>query len=218
MSWLLPIYISTGIFGLGVILIDMFGILGHGHHDGSSDSDDSIDHDFDHSSDHDTDHSGNNDSGYSEYQDGSQEHYSVIAHDNIKSVSLIFQLLFILRCFVYFSIGFGLVGFILTVFSKMNSASLLFSMPTGIVTMTGAIMLRRLQRTNLDSQVTMKELETSNAEILVSVKKGQIGKARILYKGIYVDRYVKAIDNNKEFKTGDKVQVVKVEDDILYIS
>lgn len=109
MDWFLSLYIGTTIFGAGVTIIDLLGILGedhsedgtgdHGDHDGDygGDHDDGFDHDsdsdgdhdgdFDHDSDSDGDHDGDFDHGGDDHlasEEGHEEDAdsaSIVAHD-----------------------------------------------------------------------------------------------------------------------------------------
>jgi len=194
-------YIAATIFGAGVTVVDMIGVLGSQTGEDADGDDDAADDD--------------GDSG----EDAVDDHPSVVAHDfrPRSAQKWILRSLNMLRNLVYFSLGFGPVGwFALGRYSQV-SATLLWSIPSGLVVMVGARLLRRLLRSELDSQVAGGDLLMERGEITVSVSVGQMGKARIRVGGIYVDRFARAKEPGVSLPVGTTIRVVDVSDECIFV-
>lgn len=223
MEGLLSIYMASAIFGVGVIAIDMLGMLGSlgkdgadtdeggGDHDegggdegdeGGDDSHDDADHDEGH-------HDGDSD------EDGKG---SLIMHDQGKSKKMILRSIGALKTLVYFAFGFGSTGwFALSVASKGDLESLLWSTGVGVVIATTARVVKRLQRNEFDSTFKTSELLMEEAEVIVPIQAGGIGKIRIHYNGIYIDRFAKGENPHTSYAKGELVRVVNITDEYFFI-
>ncbi len=247
MDGLLTLYIATAIFGVGVTIVDMFGILGSQSDDDSDGGDeaagDDADGDFDaddggdfddgdfdaddggdddgdiddgdvDDGDDDGDIEGDNDEGDTSHNEG-----SIVAHDNIKhKKNPVLKFLSYLRTLVYFSFGFGPVGWIVFSTGQSGLSSLLYSIPAGIVFAVAGRLLKRLQTHELDSQVKDAELLMERAEVLVTIGSGQMGKIRVDLDNTYIERYAKAKDNTAVYPVGTEVRVVSLTDEYLIVS
>lgn len=234
---LTSIYIASTIFGAGVTVIDMLGILGDLFHEsgGAHDAGSHGDHDGGHGdhggfhgdhagahgdhggahSDHDAavgEHAGEHAEGLTHADKG-----SAAAHETYVERNVLGQILSIARSVVHFSLGFGPVGLFAVATGRGMLASLAWSVPVGVVAMIGGRLLRQLQRQRLDSQLTDADMIMERGEVLVSIGKGQIGKVRLLVEGVYAERYARAHDPAKSLPVGTSVRVVDVSEECVYV-
>jgi len=268
MDTLLSLYIACTIFGVGVTIIDMLGILGdlfhggdhgtgggdHGGHGGALSDHGGVhgdsgsihgDHggvqgDFstaygDHGGvqgdfatghgDHGGTHS-DQDTGPGDHvvahQDGQHagehgEKGSLVSHEEYRERHVLVNILSMTRSLVHFSLGFGPVGWFALATGRGLTSSLAWSLPVGVVALIGGRLLRRIQRSELDSQVTAEDLIMGRGEVLVSIGQGQIGKVRILMEDTYADRYARAKDPNQSLSVGTPIRVVDVSDEYVYV-
>ncbi len=232
---LTSIYIASAIFGAGVTVIDMLGILGDLFHEsgGAHDADSHGDH-GDHGGghgDHDGGFHGDHGGAHGDHDDaaGSEhagEHAeglthadkgSAAAHETYSERNVLGQILSIARSVVHFSLGFGPVGLFAVATGRGTLASLAWSVPVGVVAMVGGRLLRQLQRQRLDSQLSDADMIMERGEVLVSIGKGQIGKVRLLVEGVYAERYARAHDPAKSLPVGASVRVVDVSEECVYV-
>lgn len=224
MDGLLTLYIATSIFGIGVTLVDIFGILGsQSSDDNSGDGGESSGDEYDGSSHVNDSISSYNDEGENAddtFEDESSNNEgSLVAHDNIKNKkNFILKLFSFLRTIVYFSFGFGPVGWIVFSTGQKNVNSLFYSIPTGIIFAVIGRLLRRLQTHELDSQVKDSELLMEKAEVLVTISNGELGKVRVYLDNTYVERYAKTKNIDECYTVGTEVRVVDITDQYLIVS
>ncbi len=222
MGGLLTLYIAASVFGIGVTLLDLLGILGHsGGHGGGHDSDaqDSGGHDAGaHGAiEHDAGVHGAVEHDDGTHQTAAQEAApsSLLGHQPPqRPIGL--RALTALRTVVYFSFGFGPMGWISHSMSGSLLASLAWSIPTGILFAGAGLVLRRIQRSTLDSQVSDAELLMEEAEVTVPIEPGLIGKVRV--KALSVERFARAKEAEESYAVGEKVRVVSLADDLLVVS
>jgi len=237
MSTLLSLYIACTIFGVGVTVIDMLGILGdlfhegedgavggddgthgddgdHGGDEGDFAPDDGGDHgdvDADHGDDG-GDHDGEDEGGAEHAEKG-----SVASHEVYRERHPLVRVLSIARNLVHFSLGFGTVGWFALATGRDAASSLAWSLPVGTVALIGGRLLRRIQRSELDSQFKAEDLIMERGEVLVSIGKGQMGKVRIFMEGTHAERFARAKNPEESFRAGAKVRVVDVADECVYV-
>lgn len=254
MDKLLSLYIACTIFGVGVTIIDMLGILGdlfhgsdhgtdggdHGDHGGDH-GDHGSDHgDFDmghgdHDGDHGDfdgahgDHGGDHedfDAAHGEHDgDHGDEHSSgehgekgsLVSQENYRERNILPRMLTIARSLVYFSLGFGPVGWFALATGRGTASSLAWSIPIGTVALVGGRLLRRIQRSELDSQLTAEDLIMERGEVLVSIGKGQMGKVRIFTESTYAERFARAKNPEESLRAGTKIRIVDVSDECVYV-
>lgn len=221
---LTSIYIASAIFGAGVTVIDMLGILGDlfhesgGAHDAGSHGDhggfhgDHAGAHGDHDDDAGSEHAGEHAEGLTHADKG-----SAAAHETYSERNVLGQILSIARSVVHFSLGFGPVGLFAVATGRGTLASLAWSVPVGVVAMIGGRLLRQLQRQRLDSQLSDADMIMERGEVLVSIGKGQIGKVRLLVEGVYAERYARAHDPAKSLPVGASVRVVDVSEECVYV-
>jgi len=255
MDKLLSLYIACTIFGVGVTIIDMLGVLGdffHEGEDGADGGDDAGDGD-DGGDGHDGGNFGDDggdfgddggdsgddggdfgDDGGDSGDDGSEgdegengeeaedggeqgEKGSLVSHEHYRQRHFSLRVLSIARSLVHFSFGFGPVGWFALATGRSTASSLAWSVPIGVVALAGGRVLRRIQRSELDSQFTAEDMIMERGEVLVSIGKGQMGKVRILMEGTYTERFARAKNPEESFRTGSSIRVVDVSDECVYV-
>ncbi len=240
MGGLITLYIAATVFGVGVTLVDLLGIFGHsighgaaqgghgGAHDAAGDQGgarDTGDHGGgDHTGDtghHDAgDHSGAvHDTSHDlvHHAPGPQEP-SVVGHERRTQRYIGLKTLTTLRSLVYFSFGFGPIGWIAAAMSHSPLESLLWSVPAGLLFAASGIALRRIQRSVLDSQIRDDELLMEKAEVIVPIEAGQMGKVRAVVNGLYVERFARAKEPGDSYATGSVVRIVTISEDFVVVS
>ena len=222
MEWLKGLYIAATIFGAGVTLADVFGMLSNiGSSEGDGDGDGDGDDDFEDSDGLDDDSSGADESDMgseSAESDGSEDaDGSIAGHDRRIKRNPVLTILTALRTVVYFSLGFGPVGWF--AFTQYSSAetTLLWSLPTGIFVAIGTRMLRSFMKKELSSTITKTDLLMEKGEVTVSISEGGTGRVRVTIGGVYVDRYAKASDRSSSIPIGSPVRVVDADDEYVYV-
>ncbi|MGF1532482.1 MAG: hypothetical protein ACFCUI_02165 [Bernardetiaceae bacterium] len=209
MDGLLSVYVATTIFGGGVIAVDMLGLLSglgkEAHDDGGHGSDEEAD-EADHGNDEDDD------------QDEGADKGAVMMHDRGNSKALVLRSIAWLKTLVYFAFGFGATGwFALAVAGKLALESLVWGAGVGVVLAVLARVVKRLQRNEFDSTFKDEELLMERAEVIVPIEPGKIGKIRIHYNGLYLDRFARAENPHMSYKRGDQVRVVQITDEYFFV-
>jgi membrane protein implicated in regulation of membrane protease activity len=121
---------------------------------------------------------------------------------------------FSLRFWTYFATGIGLTGLALTYFSPLREPMVgILSAATGVLSglMTVALM-GLMRRSESDSSVQSKDLSGVEADVLVPIRPGQIGKIRCRIKGELLDLLASS-DENQDFPVGAQVVIVEFEGD-----
>lgn len=233
---LMQIYIATGILGVGVVLIDMMGLLGHhygdetsGHDDGGNGGDDGagIDH-----GDTDDVFSGDTWDGHEDLADadstvdgaaGSHHHEEGVPLHDVDHDSLrmgggpVLEAIRYLRMFVYFCLGFGLVGLALLTSGRTAQASLLFAGMAGIGTVLLARLFYRLQPGDTGDLLSENELLLEQGTVIVPLTDDTMGKVRIQVGMQVYEPYALAAHAGEMFVRGEKAKVVRVTDECVYV-
>jgi membrane protein implicated in regulation of membrane protease activity len=118
---------------------------------------------------------------------------------------------------VHFSVGFGPVGLVALATGRGSLASLAWSAPVGVFTLVVGRVLRRIQRSELDSQLRDEDLIMERGTVIVSIKNGQLGKVRIRLEETYAERFARARDPQENFPVGSRVRIVDIADDCVYV-
>lgn len=228
MEWLLmPIYIGTAVFGIGVTIVDMLGFIGNNEGEGDAEVADGIhgedvDGDFDADGDAHGDHHGDDfghDDGDAEGDDThGEDDLSKIAHDRKGVKNPLLNLLSLLRSAVYFSMGFGPVGIVAILVGYKGVTNLFWSIPVGIIALVITKSVRKIQANKLDSQLKDSELIMAEAEVIVSIKPGMMGKVRVKLDRGVTDRYARAEEKSKGYPVESKVRVVNISEECLFVS
>jgi len=214
MGWLLSLYITTTVFGVGVTLVDLFGGFGARSED-TSDGEASAAVDEAAVGDEGTAGEESDTEGADE--DGADDRVSVVAHDQRQRGNAVIRILSVARSVVYFSLGFGPVGLFATLRGESVGIGLAWSIPVGVGVMIGTRLLRKVLRQEIDSQFKGEDFIMERGKVIVSIGQGQIGKVRIDVGGVYADRYAKAKNNEEDIPAGAGVRVVDVTDEYIYV-
>lgn len=202
------LYLFALIFGLLVIIIDLFVAFG-GDDDGAdpdSGGEDSGGED-----------SGGEDGGGEDAGDlGGEDQAVVLTHAN--KGRIVYKLLNLLRLFVYFCVGFGAVGVFGVLTNNPFGKTLIFSSLTGAALIAIVKVISRLQNKVTDSQLKEGELLFAEAEVIVSIAPGKLGKVRVKTGGTYHDLFAKGEDVKKSYGKGSTVYVVDITGSELIIN
>lgn len=190
---LLVVYTASAVLGICFILLTIFGSSDHGEA-GGHDGDVSHDGDFSHDADADLDAS----------------HDAAADHSGDAVSGFDWLAFFSFRFWVFFAAAFGLMGTALTLTGQLaEPLRLLVSLGMGLavgVPVTWA--MRRLMRMTSASNVS--GLVGSEAQVLVSVREGQIGKIRVQLQDNEVEVPALA-DHGGSIERGEEVIVVGLE-------
>lgn len=186
------LYLFTAIFGVGVTIIDLLGVLGHGHDGG---------------------HSGH---GAHDCADGTHAHDGSTTDHQGHHVPVL-SALYYLRMLVYFSLGFGPLGLMAEATGASMLGALAWALPAGVIAALLGRLVFKFQQRVLDSSVKTEDLFLGNARVIVPISKGNMGKVRINIGQSVAERYALPEDANESFPTDAEVEVVRVTDDCLYV-
>jgi membrane protein implicated in regulation of membrane protease activity len=226
MGWLLSLYIGATVFGVGVTVLDMIGALGgdqdadgadadgagsDGGDGDAFDADDGLDDGGD--SEADFDSSGDDDAG----DDATDHEPAVLGHDRRRSGGLVVRFMSFLRNIVYFSLGFGPVGWFAIATGEGTTATLAWSAGSGVLILLGARILRRVLRSELTSDFKETDLLMETGTVNVTIQPGQIGRVRLTIGGAYVDRYARSKDTEVPITPGTQVRVVDLGSDAVIV-
>ena len=240
MDKLLSLYIACTIFGVGVTMIDMLGILGdlfhggdhgtggldHGSHGGAHLDQGGAHGDLaaahgEHGGGHGEAAAGHGDHAVAHHADQTGGEHgakgSLVAQENYRERHLLASLLSLVRSLVHFALGFGPVGWFALATGRGMASSLAWSLPVGLAAMIGGRLLRRMQSSELDSQMNETDLIMGRGEVLVSIGAGQIGKVRIQLEDASADRFARAKDPQQTLRLGTKIRVVEVSEEYVYV-
>ena len=93
----------------------------------------------------------------------------------------------------------------------------IWAVSMGLIVMVIAYTFRKLQANKLDSTINDADLLMEKGKVLVTIDPGKIGKVRIYFGGMNIDRYAKGKNETDEFNVGDDIQVHEVRNDIVII-
>lgn len=232
-TWVQGLYVLTSIFGIGVTLIDMLGILGGDEGEGDADldlgdadadvgGDLSLD-DVDIDADGDADADLSVEAGDGEIAGPEAEAGNVLtnagagnaSHDPVFATSFI--ILKYLRRIVYFSLGFGPVGLMAMGTGSSLLGSLAWAIPSGLLSSFLAGWILGFQRSDVDSSVTGRDLFYQRAQVLVPISPGGMGKVRATVGQSVVDRFARAENTQDSFAKGEDVYITRVTKDCVYV-
>jgi membrane protein implicated in regulation of membrane protease activity len=196
MELLKALYIFSAVFGVGILIVDFMGALNH-------DSDDS--------------YGGGGDTSEAVETQTDGEEGSDIASKTSKKGTLILKLLALMQSTIYFSIGFGVTGLFAVYTGESPFSSLLWSLSAGFILTIVALMIKKMQKKVLDSQVSKSELLLEQGEVIVPIEKGKIGKVRISLENQIVDRFARSKDKNLSFSMGEAVLIEEVTEEYIFI-
>jgi membrane protein implicated in regulation of membrane protease activity len=122
-----------------------------------------------------------------------------------------------LRMAVYFSLGFGPLGLVAQATGSAGMGSLLWAVPGGMAAAWLARAFFRFQQRDLDSTVRDEDLLFERARVIVPLSRTVMGKVRVKLGQAIVERYALAEDDEDSFRTDEVVEIVRVEDDCVYV-
>ncbi|WP_110686385.1 NfeD family protein [Salinicola aestuarinus] len=199
---LMGIYAALGLFGLGVIVAESVGLsAGDGDPDGGdAPAQDGALANGDAGADG-GDTQGDGADGVASR--GGQYSRSIRAGRHI------FQLLFLLRLFIYFCAGFGPMGLIATLRGEPLMTGLAWAVPSGLFVMVCAWAILKFQQREYDSSITDDELVGREGHVTIAIHPNETGRVRVAFGQLTRDRYAKA-DSHKVLAKGTPVRIVTV--------
>ncbi len=204
------IFIATTVFSVGVVLLDLFGVLG-GHQGDAGHIDGDMSPAVDHAAD------GGSVEGAVGAPHGDAGHHQADAHASAGHAAPILSVLTYLRLLVYFCLGFGPTGWASMATGRGPLLSLGIAVPIGLAALFLAQAFFRFQRRDTDSQVGREELLTAEATVVVPLDHTTMGKVRIKSGLNVTDRFALAADAEKQFAKGEPVRIVRVTDECVYV-
>jgi len=210
MQSLFILYSALAVFGVGVTVIDLFGVFEHaggsGHPDDSG-HDDGAGHD---------DGGGHDDGHELATHDPVHHHGSYIASAD-SATRFVARTIGALRMVVYFSLGAGPTGLFAVLTGVAPGESLAWSAGAGVSIAILARALRSFIRKDLDSSIAPEEFIMDEATMTVSIIPGAMGKAAVRRYGTEHELFVRAKDIQTAFIKGEKVRIVDFDDDCYWI-
>lgn len=192
------LFVATAVFGVGVTLIDLLGLLGdHGDDGHGSDG---------HGG---GGHGGGDGSSGTVFTEGSEPGQG--GHGTI------LVLLRSLRLTVYFCLGFGLLGLAAGYTGSGTLGSLAWALPGGLASALLARMFFRFQSRDVDSSVREDELLAHGAEVTIALSDSDMGRIRARLGQSTVERYALAEDPGTQVAAGEQVEIVRITDDCVYV-
>jgi membrane protein implicated in regulation of membrane protease activity len=143
------------------------------------------------------------------------EHTSVAGHDTRRR-NPILRILSTLRSMVYFALGFGPTGWFALGTGQGTVPALLWSGGVGLVVLFGVRGLRKVLRSELNSEVSDSDLLMEKGTVTVSVQPNQLGRVRIRLGGALVDRYARS-KLDKPISPGTEIRVIDIGDDCVFV-
>ncbi|MDX9958327.1 MAG: hypothetical protein AB7T74_17235 [Clostridia bacterium] len=226
------LYSTLAVFGIGVTIIDLFGILDQSASSEGGDSGgdtevaaDAVDN-ADASGVHDTQvDATNTESVYGDRgswvvsgQSGTQSGNRTTARNGTSHGPLaVAKLIGTLRTGVYFSLGAGPTGLFALLTGVGGTASLAWSAGAGVFIAILAKTLRAFVRRDLDSSIKPEEFLMDQAVISVPVSPGTMGKAIVSRYGRDTELYVRCKDQSRALSKGEMVRIVDMDDDCYWV-
>ncbi|PWE00941.1 NfeD family protein [Marinilabilia rubra] len=207
MDKLFYLYVVAAVFGAGVLLVDSFSSVLSSSQSGDDDGGDDLDAD----GEVDVDSEGGDDSDHYE-ADGSD----LVDYQKYKAKGFL-QFISFLRTLVYFCAGFGVTGVFAILTGESTLSSLLWSIPVGLGTVLVFKLFRRIQQNKLDSSFADKELVNMKGEALLPIEGQQMGKVRIQFGSLTLERYAKLASNNQSINKGDRIVISNVDKEVVYV-
>ncbi|MBT7097705.1 hypothetical protein HN937_10055 [Candidatus Poribacteria bacterium] len=185
------VYIFAAVFGVGVTLVDMLGLLGADDGDGAGGDDGDAAVDADGAEDGEG--------------DGGQVHAPLLS---------MFRYL---RMLVYFCLGFGPFGLVAGQTSAGTVGTAMWAVGGGLVTAVMARAFFRFQNKVVDSSLDDDEMLFERAAVTVPISDTAMGRIRVTIGQSVAERFALAADPNTFYATDDIVRIVSVSDDCVYV-
>lgn len=228
MNSLFILYSALAVFGVGVTVIDLFGVFEHAGQDsghGDAATDDAATDGDGAIGDDDSGDDGAVVDAASGHDSSTHAHSgSLVSHRGGSYVAsadsgtrLVARTIGALRAVVYFSLGAGPTGLFAMVTDVAPAASLAWSAGAGLFIAALARGLRAFIRKDLDSSIRPEEYIMDEAAITVPVAPGAMGKAAVRRYGRETVLYVRAKDPGAAFPRGSAVRIVDYDDDCYWV-
>lgn len=216
MDRLIYLYLATGTFGAGVMIVLFFtSAFSSGDEAGDEGAEDAdIDMDDGGEADGDMDDAG--DSGDEADTDSNHQGSYMVDYNKYKSTGIL-NFLSLLRTSVFFCVGFGTVGTfaLLTGIRPLNS--LFWSIPVGLVSVVIFRTFKSIQQKKLDSSINDNELLQQRGVALLPFGGDTIGKVKIQFGSLQIERYAKCDNTEESITKGDAVVVYRTDDEYVYV-
>jgi membrane protein implicated in regulation of membrane protease activity len=180
----------TAIFGVGVTVVDLLGLIGGGSDAAGA--------------------SGGDQGGGGGDDQGGGGQAGV-------SGAPVLSFLRWLRTLVYFCVGFGPFGLAAGAFGSGPVGSLLWSLAGGVSMSILARQFFRFQRTRLDSSLRDEELLMEPGTVIVPIAAGSMGKVRVHFGQSVAERYARGDDAAEHFAAGDRVVIARVTEQCVFV-
>lgn len=201
MSGLFVLYSALAVFGIGVTIVDLFGVF---EHSGQSDSN----HDGDHLPAH---------PGHAVAADHHDDGRGSTISSADSGTRIVAKTIGALRTGVYFSLGAGPTGLFAVLTGVPSMESLAWSAGAGLFIAVLARSLRAFVRKDLDSSIKVSEFIMDEAIITVSIMPGAMGKAAVRRYGRETEVFVRARDPARAFPRGCMVRIVDYDDECCWV-
>lgn len=238
MQSLLILYSTLAAFGIGVTIVDLFGVLDQAAPGGSGDTD--SDGAIDSNSAGDLSDEAAGDSGdtpdfqapedYADAQQGDRGSWVVAGQSGTRQgireatrmrsgrgTLAIAKAIGTLRTGVYFSLGAGPTGLFALMTGVGGTASLVWSAGAGVFIALLAKTLRAFVRRDLDSTIKPEEFLMDLAVICVPVSPNAMGKALVSRYGRETELYVRCKDPNQALQKGETVRIIDMDDECYWV-
>ncbi len=248
---LLQMYIAASVLAVGVVGIDMLGLLGahQGDEGGAYDPDGG--HEGGHDGGYDAAANGGDGFGDDAYGadasgvdesvrlsdtsgvdggsvDGASIHGENSTDDHVPLHDVEHDSVFIgqgpvleairyLRMFVYFCLGFGLIGLAMLTSGSTAQASFLFACIAGIGSVMLARTFYRLQPRDTGDVLSENELLMERGIVLVPLSHTTMGKVRVQIGMQVHEPYALSAHTEETFTRGDSVKIVEVTEKCVYV-
>lgn len=222
------LYSTLAVFGIGVTIIDLFGVIDQAFPSSDVDSDGAADDrgisDLQASQDHQNDaaeaeaHYGDRGSSVVSGQSGSRAvGRNSVMQSSGQGTLTVAKAIGILRAGVYFSLGAGPTGLFALLTGVGATASLAWSAGAGVFIAFLARVLRAFVRRDLDSSIKPEEYLLDQAVISVPVTSGAMGKAIVSRYGRDTELYVRCKDHDQALPRGSTVRIVDMDEDCYWV-
>ncbi|MFW6363615.1 MAG: hypothetical protein ACOC0D_07180 [Spirochaeta sp.] len=134
-----------------------------------------------------------------------------------RGVRIVGRLISLLRLSVYFCLGAGPTGLFGLLAGYSLGETVAWSVGAGVFVAVLSRLLRRMVRKDLDSSIHPSEFLMEPAEITIPVLPGQIGRAIVRSYGREIEVYVKADDSSAQFLRGSRVRITEIQDGVYLV-
>lgn len=188
------------VFGGGVTVIDLLGLIGGGGADETGDSGGD----------------GGGDGGDGAAGGDAGVVVDARGHDDASGAPVL-SFLRGVRTAVYFCLGFGPFGLAAGAFGSGAPGRLIWALAGGAATAALARLFFRFQRTRLDSTLQDEELLLEPATVIVPIAAGGMGKVRVHFGQSVAERYARAEKAEQRFAVDDRVIISQVTDQCVFV-